>query len=80
MTTTLVGGYEIEGIPGLLVALAILYVLYGLPVSRLAARTGNSRWLGAVMAVPLLNILVLWALATTKWQVTVDANTKVVEK
>jgi hypothetical protein len=37
------------------------------PAARIAARLGFSPWLGVLVVVPLVNVLLLWFVAYSKW-------------
>lgn len=47
--------------------LAILWLIVGLPFWRIVKRTGLPPTLSLLMFVPLVNILVLWVIATARW-------------
>ena len=48
-------------------ALIINFVIFGVPVMQLLARTGHSRFWILIALVPLVNIIFLWVWAFKRW-------------
>ncbi len=53
----------------LVVGFWVLIGRYGYLIAR---RAGLSGWIGALVGVPLLNIIVLWYLALVRWPATTE--------
>lgn len=59
--------YQVTGLPALLIFFAIGFVAYGIPSMKIAKRSGHSPWVGILMAVPVVNIVVIWVFANSNW-------------
>jgi hypothetical protein len=58
--------------PRHLVVIALVLLLYWLvlwPFALIFSRAGHSKWLALVMIIPIINVVVLWWFAKTKWAV-----------
>ncbi|HEV8680734.1 MAG TPA: hypothetical protein VGQ90_15265 [Stellaceae bacterium] len=62
-------------LPGVLIYLAVLYILLGIPVARILRRTGQSAWWSLLVVIPLANLVALWVFAFARWPA-VDAATR----
>jgi len=58
---------EVTGFPALLIILAIGFVAYGIPAMKIATRAGKPGWHGALMAIPIVNIVWIWVFAASRW-------------
>jgi hypothetical protein len=61
------------GLPELLIILMITIILplaVVWPAMTICRRAGFSQWLGLLIIVPLANILLLWFIAFSPWDVT----------
>lgn len=65
---------DLEAVGPLLIylfALIIYFVIFGVPVMQLLARTGHSRFWILIALVPLVNIIFLWVWAFKRWPIDV---------
>jgi len=51
------------------VALAVWFVIFGIPLMQIIHRTGYSRAWVLIMFVPVVNIVFLWIYAFRRWPV-----------
>ena len=61
------GGMGMQPGIGGLIGLALYVALIAVPFYQLWRRTGHNGWIGVLMAVPLLNLVLLWTLAFKAW-------------
>ena len=66
--------YTITGWPALGLLLAICFLAYGIPSMKIAKRAGKPMWMGALMSVPVVNIVVIWVFSTSFWRVVLGEN------
>ncbi len=52
----------------LIVVIAYLFIVV-FPIWKILSRMGFSGWLSLLSLVPILNLVLLWVLALTKWPV-----------
>jgi hypothetical protein len=45
----------------------LMIILVGVPVANILHRAGRSRWWTILVFIPLLNLIVLWVFAFTRW-------------
>jgi hypothetical protein len=57
------------GFPALLLSVAAMVLIYGIPAMRVVRRVGFSSWWGLLAAVPLINIIALWVFAFRDWPI-----------
>lgn len=65
--------YHLNGLPALVLFALVGFLAYGWPAMKVARRTGKNRWLALLMAVPFVNIIVIWVFALSRWE-NVDAE------
>lgn len=51
----------------LVIYVAVLYIIVGIPVLKILRRTGHSGWASILAAIPLVNIVALWVFAFKQW-------------
>ena len=49
--------------------LFVIVFIYGFPLWRISRKAGFPGVLGLLMVIPLLNLVLLWVFACTKWPV-----------
>jgi hypothetical protein len=52
-----------------ILALAVWFVIFGIPLMQIIHRTGYSRAWVLIMFVPLVNVIFLWIYAFRRWPV-----------
>jgi hypothetical protein len=52
-----------------LVVFVIFFFVFLWPYAIIFSRAGHSKWLVVLMLVPIVNIILLWWFANTKWTV-----------
>jgi hypothetical protein len=52
-----------------LIVLLVWVLLVGFPIGRILSRIGWSPWLAILAFIPLVNLIALWILATSKWPI-----------
>lgn len=57
------------GPPEAVLVITIVFMLLGLvwPAARICKRAGFTPWLGALIVVPLANVVLLWFVAFARW-------------
>ena len=50
-----------------LFAVAIIYLIVGIPIARILRRIGFSGWWSILAIIPMVNVIALWVLAFTDW-------------
>lgn len=68
--------YRVTGLPALLLILALGFLAYGWPAMKIARRAGKNPWLGLLMGIPLVNIVVIWIFAVSRWNVTDNGDAR----
>jgi Na+/melibiose symporter-like transporter len=59
------------GVPELVIAIGFLVVyggLVGVPATMICRRIGKPWWLGLLALVPIANVVLLWFVATSRWE------------
>jgi hypothetical protein len=61
---------QLRGILGL-----IFGVLAFIPMVQIIGKAGYSRWWGVLMLIPLVNLIMLWVFAMSRWPALRDKKT-----
>jgi len=61
------GSIQLTGFPALVVFLTVSFVAYGWPAMIISRRAHGSAWPGAIMAIPVINIIAIWVFAFSRW-------------
>ena len=61
------GSHSIGGFPALVIILVFGFVAYGWPAMIISRRAHGSPWPGAIMAIPVINIIAIWVFAFSRW-------------